>query len=138
MDAMTAQNGPTLSFEELVQQLMSPENANRTRAEELFNQAKQQPDLLVSQLMAVLRQSHASESRGLSAILLRKVRFWNPGLVCPARQLQGIALLPIAPCIRKLRSLGLANFNRSVGSRNLYQSREQLCQQLKHVRSYRC
>ncbi len=70
---MANQNGISVPFEQIIQQLMSPENQNRAQAEELFNQAKQQPDLLVSQLTAVLRQSQATEARGLCAVLLRKV-----------------------------------------------------------------
>ena len=72
-DPMSNQNGLNVSFEQIIQQLMSPENQNRAQAEELFNQAKQQPDLLVAELMAVLRQSRALDARGLCAVLLRKV-----------------------------------------------------------------
>ena len=66
------QNGPGISFEQIIRQLLSPQNQNRAHAEELFNQAKQQPDMLVTQLTAVLRQSQAIEARALCAVLLRK------------------------------------------------------------------
>ena len=64
---MAGQNGLNVSFEQLIQQLMSTENQNRSRAEELFNHAKQQPAALVPKLTA-------SEARALCAVLLRKVR----------------------------------------------------------------
>lgn len=70
---MAASNGMSAPFEQIIQQLMSTENQNRAHAETLFNQAKQQPDLLVTQLTAVLRQSQSTEARALCAVLLRKV-----------------------------------------------------------------
>eukprot|EP00736_Rhodelphis_marinus_P007337 Rmarinus@m.1215 len=58
-------------LEQLLQQLMSNQNAERQMAEQAFNEAKKQPDALVFMLMQGIRQSSHVECRSLAAVLLR-------------------------------------------------------------------
>lgn len=61
------------NFEALVSQLMVADDAPRSQAEALFEQLKLQPDALVSNLVATMRQSGNNEHRQFAAIMLRKV-----------------------------------------------------------------
>eukprot|EP00798_Chlamydomonas_sp_ICE-L_P025737 gene25737-11397_t len=61
-------------FEQLVQQLLLPDNDARKHAEDIFNQFKDQyPDVCTTQLVTVLRTSQNVEHRSFAAIMLRKV-----------------------------------------------------------------
>ena len=62
-----------ISFEQVIQGILSTDNTVRSAAEEYFKRVKQQPDVCVSQLMATLEQSQQLDSRNLCAVLLRKV-----------------------------------------------------------------
>lgn len=66
--------GNRAAFEQLLQQLMSPTNEDRARAEELFTQCRAHADPCVGQLVVTLRQSQDVGARSLCAVLLRKVR----------------------------------------------------------------
>lgn len=63
------------NFAAIIKQLMSPQNAERQEAEDLFNESKKRPELCVGNLVAILRSSPEAESRAMCAVLLRKVRF---------------------------------------------------------------
>lgn len=67
--------GAYASFEALIQQLMSADNAARSSAEKAFGQlAEQQPDALATELLTILCSSTADlGSRSESAILMRRV-----------------------------------------------------------------
>jgi hypothetical protein len=67
--------GAYASFEALIQQLMSADNAARSSAEKAFGQlAEQQPDALATELLTILCNSTADlGSRSESAILMRRV-----------------------------------------------------------------
>jgi len=67
MDAATLQQ-----FEMMLNALMSQDNEMRRQAEEAFNQAKSNPDALISGLVHMLRNNHAEQVRALCAILVRK------------------------------------------------------------------
>lgn len=66
-------NGDGNAFEHLLQLLMSTENQQRSHAEKVFADLKNNPDACVSHLIRGLRSSPALESRALCAVLLRKV-----------------------------------------------------------------
>lgn len=67
-------SGDKASFEQLVQALMSPQNAERQSAETLFNQLKDSNvNICATNLVAVLRTSQQQDSRTISAVLLRRV-----------------------------------------------------------------
>lgn len=67
------------AFDGLVKQLMSPSNEERRHAEGLFAEMRKHADPTALQLVRVIRTSPAAESRGMCAVLLRKVRDakWN-------------------------------------------------------------
>ena len=70
--------GDVAAFDALVQQLMSADNAGRKQAESLLEQLKQHStDLVVGNLIRLMRQSQNVASRDMSAVMLRKV-----GLAC--------------------------------------------------------
>ena len=70
--------GDKQAFEQLVQALMSPQNESRQAAEGLFNQLKDNaPDLIATNLIAVLRTAQQQDSRTFSAVLLRKARTYH-------------------------------------------------------------
>lgn len=48
-------------FEQLLQQMLSPDNAERNRGEAFFETLKQNPESLISSLVQLLRQSAAPE-----------------------------------------------------------------------------
>ena len=73
MAAVAAGDRQGISFEQVIQGILSTDNQTRAAAEEYFKQVKQQPDICVSQLMVTLEQSQALDSRNLCAVLLRKV-----------------------------------------------------------------
>ncbi len=73
LDVQKLLSGDGPAFEQLVQLLLSPQNEQRSAAEQVFNQVKTHPDLCVSQLLAILRRSPDEQSRALCAVLLRKV-----------------------------------------------------------------
>jgi len=62
------------AFDGLVKQLMSPSNEERRHAEGLFAEMRKHADPTALQLVRVIRTSPAAESRGMCAVLLRKVR----------------------------------------------------------------
>lgn len=67
--------GDAAAFEALIQQLMSADNASRKQAESLLEQLKQHStDLVVGNLMRLIRQSPTVASRDMGAVMLRKVR----------------------------------------------------------------
>ena len=63
----------SVNFEQVVQGILSADNATRTAAEDVFKRLKGQPDFCVQQLMVTLEGSQAPDSRNLCAVLLRKV-----------------------------------------------------------------
>ena len=66
--------GDVAAFEALIQQLMSADNASRKQAESLLEQLKQHStDLVVGNLMRLMRQSQNPASRDMGAVMLRKV-----------------------------------------------------------------
>lgn len=70
--------GDVAAFDALIQQLMSADNAGRKQAESLLEQLKQHStDLVVGNLMRLMRQSQNIASRDMSAVMLRKVRLAN-------------------------------------------------------------
>lgn len=83
--------GDVAAFEALIQQLMSADNAGRKQAESLLEQLKQHStDLVVGNLIRLMRQSQNPASRDMSAVMLRKVSLTNVlGLVFFWGQNQG-------------------------------------------------
>ncbi|KAL4855412.1 Importin-5 [Chlorella vulgaris] len=71
VDALVA--GDAAAFEQLCAMLMSSENEQRSQAEAAFEELKKHPDACAQQLVRALRQSPSLETRGLCAVLLRKV-----------------------------------------------------------------
>ena len=72
--------GDAAAFEALIQQLMSADNESRKQAESLLEQLKQHStDLVVGNLMRLMRQSQNPASRDMGAVMLRKVSLW----LCP-------------------------------------------------------
>ena len=66
--------GDVAAFDALIQQLMSADNDGRKQAESLLEQLKQHStDLVVGNLMRLMRQSQNTASRDMSAVMLRKV-----------------------------------------------------------------
>jgi len=62
------------SFEALIEQLMSPDNTQRSAAERCFSELEKQPDALVQELIGILGNPSASAaSRPECAVLLRRV-----------------------------------------------------------------
>lgn len=61
------------AFEQLLGGLTSVDNTQRTQYEAIFNECKNQPDMLCLQLVRTLRTSQATETREMSSILLRRV-----------------------------------------------------------------
>ncbi|KAL1510219.1 hypothetical protein AB1Y20_006547 [Prymnesium parvum] len=59
-------------YEQMVVALMSPDNNMRNQAEAAFNQAKGNPDQLVTALITLLRTNANEQVRQLCAVLLRK------------------------------------------------------------------
>lgn len=67
--------GDVAAFEALIQQLMSADNTSRKQAESLLEQLKQHStDLVVGNLMRLMRQSQNAASRDMGAVMLRKVQ----------------------------------------------------------------
>ena len=67
-------SGDAAAFESLIQQLMSADNEARRQAESLLDQLKQHStDLVVGNLMRLMRQSQNPASRDMGAVMLRKV-----------------------------------------------------------------
>ncbi len=67
-------SGDAAAFEALIQQLMSADNEARKQAESLLDQLKQHStDLVVGNLMRLMRQSQNPASRDMGAVMLRKV-----------------------------------------------------------------
>ncbi len=67
-------SGDAAAFEALVQQLMSADNEARKQAESLLDQLKQHStDLVVGNLMQLMRQSQNPASKDMGAVMLRKV-----------------------------------------------------------------
>lgn len=66
--------GQPEAFDGLVRGLMSASNEERRHAECLFSEVRKHADPAALQLVRVVRTSSAAESRGLCAVLLRKVR----------------------------------------------------------------
>ena len=65
--------GDVAAFEALIQQLMSTDNAGRKQAESLLEQLKQHStDLVVGNLIRLMRQSQNPASKDMSAVMLRK------------------------------------------------------------------
>lgn len=65
--------GDVAAFEALIQQLMSADNTSRKQAESLLEQLKQHStDLVVGNLMRLMRQSQNAASRDMGAVMLRK------------------------------------------------------------------
>lgn len=60
-------------LEQLVGQLMSPDNNARNHAEATFNELKKNPDVLILTLTQLLRSSQHEPIRKLATILLRRV-----------------------------------------------------------------
>ena len=70
--------GDVAAFDALIQQLMSADNAGRKQAESLLEQLKQHStDLVVGNLIRLMRQSQNIASRDMSAVMLRKVSLAN-------------------------------------------------------------
>ena len=66
--------GDAAAFEALIQQLMSADNDGRKQAESLLEQLKQHStDLVIGNLMRVMRTSQNPASRDMGAVMLRKV-----------------------------------------------------------------
>lgn len=62
------------SFEALIEQLMSPDNAARSSAERYFGELEKQPDALVQELLNMLTNPAAkAHCRPECAVLLRRV-----------------------------------------------------------------
>ena len=67
-------SGDAAAFEALIQQLMSADNDSRKQAESLLDQLKQHStDLVVGNLIRLMRQSQNPASRDMGAVMLRKV-----------------------------------------------------------------
>jgi hypothetical protein len=65
----------TAYFETVLNKFLSNDNAERQRAEEVFNELKQaSPDATVTHLITVLRRAEATEYRTICAVILRRVR----------------------------------------------------------------
>ena len=60
-------------FEQLAQHMLSADNEARSAAEAAFEEAKQQPDVLIGNLVQSLRGCQDVETRALCAVMLRKV-----------------------------------------------------------------
>ena len=60
-------------FEQLLQHMLSADNDARQAAEKTFEDAKQQPEVLVGNLVQSLRGCQEAEIRALCAVMLRKV-----------------------------------------------------------------
>ena len=86
--------GDVAAFDALIQQLMSADNAGRKQAESLLEQLKQHStDLVVGNLMRLMRQSQNTASRDMSAVMLRKVSLANLlGSIFFCGRLRGITL----------------------------------------------
>jgi len=65
--------GDGAAMESLLKALSSIDNNQRNHAEEILEKLKAHPDACVSQLIRSLRSSPELQSRGLAAVLLRKV-----------------------------------------------------------------
>ena len=65
--------GADPGFEQVIQGILSTDNATRAAAEEMFKRVKGQPDVCVQQLMGTMEGSQQPDSRNLCAVLLRKV-----------------------------------------------------------------
>eukprot|EP01027_Heterolobosea_sp_BB2_P017416 GEZU01024672.1.p1 GENE.GEZU01024672.1~~GEZU01024672.1.p1 ORF type:complete len:931 (-),score=263.30 GEZU01024672.1:811-3603(-) len=64
---------PTIQeYEQVVKNLMSPDNTVRGNAETYFNNSKAHPDFCVSSLIQLLRFSNDAQVRELSCLLVRK------------------------------------------------------------------
>jgi len=60
-------------FEQIILQILSPDNNLRTQAEAAFNETKKQPDFCVLSLLELSRRSQHEQVRALSIVLLRRV-----------------------------------------------------------------
>lgn len=65
--------GDASAFEGLLQLLMSAQNEERSRAENIFSELKKHADPCAQHLIRSLRTSPNLECRSLCAVLLRKV-----------------------------------------------------------------
>lgn len=64
---------PTIQqFEQVLANILSPDNEIRKQAEADFNTAKSNPNYCVSSLLQIMRQSQRQELRSLSCVLLKK------------------------------------------------------------------
>eukprot|EP00698_Gefionella_okellyi_P011181 TRINITY_DN2935_c0_g1_i1.p1 TRINITY_DN2935_c0_g1~~TRINITY_DN2935_c0_g1_i1.p1 ORF type:complete len:1109 (-),score=299.02 TRINITY_DN2935_c0_g1_i1:650-3934(-) len=60
-------------FEQILFQILSPDNDVRKHAETLFEQAKQYPDQMITFLIQLLRASQYAEVRALCAVMVRRL-----------------------------------------------------------------
>ncbi|EFC44019.1 karyopherin beta [Naegleria gruberi] len=60
-------------FEQVIANILSPDNNIRNQAEAYYNSTKSNPDLCVGSLVQLLRSSQHIHVRGLACVLLRKV-----------------------------------------------------------------
>lgn len=60
-------------FEQIIANILSPDNNIRNQAEQLYNNSKSNPDFCVGSLVQLLRSSQHIHVRGLACVLLRKV-----------------------------------------------------------------
>jgi NAD(P)-dependent dehydrogenase (short-subunit alcohol dehydrogenase family) len=81
----------------IIEALISPDNDVRGQAETAFNQAKDNPDVLISVLVHMLRCNDQEQVRSLSAVLLRKT------VMASASSMPLIRLLspPVAEMLKK-------------------------------------
>ncbi|KAL9651599.1 hypothetical protein ABK040_001544 [Willaertia magna] len=59
-------------FEQIIANILSPDNNTRNQAEQYYNNSKSNPDFCVSSLVQLLRSSQQVDVRTLSCVLLRK------------------------------------------------------------------
>ena len=87
-------SGDAAAFEALIQQLMSADNEARKQAESLLDQLKQHStDLVVGNLMRLMRQSQNPASRDMGAVMLRKVSdVFNNRMSCSDYPPSGISV----------------------------------------------
>lgn len=90
--------GDANAFEALLQMLMSTQNEQRAHAEQVFTELRKHGDACVSQLVRSLRSSPNVESRGLCAVLLRKVAKFKNVLIITAFPPRSCNLLSYISC----------------------------------------
>lgn len=69
-------------FEQIIQHMLSANNESRQAAEKAFEEAKQQPDVLVGNLVETLRGCPEQEARALCAVMLRRVSTRSLSILC--------------------------------------------------------